>query len=271
MKVIDVHTHCFSDELAVKAIPILAKRAKTKPYCDGTINCLRESMKKSGIDISVVQTIATKAQQTRTINKWASEIQSEDIIAFGTIHPDYKEWKEEIEYLKNNKIRGVKFHPDYQNFCVDEKSMYPIYEKLFSEGMIVLFHSGVDIGLPAPYHCTPENLSKVIDAFPQGNIIAAHMGGHKYWDEVQKYLIGKNVYFDTSYSFRYLGIEVMEKMIKNHGADKILFGTDSPWGEQLKELNYIRRLNIPKPDKDLILGINFERLLQKSKQGNIRT
>ena len=86
MKVIDVHTHCFSDELAVKAIPILAKRAKTKPYCDGTINCLRESMKKSGIAISVVQTIATKAQQTRTINKWTSEIQCEYIIAFGTIN-----------------------------------------------------------------------------------------------------------------------------------------------------------------------------------------
>ena len=249
IEVIDIHTHCFPDTLAEKAISILARQAKTKPYCDGTIKSLRASMKKSGVDISIIQNIATKPQQTDTINRWAAEIQSEDIISFGTIHPDYKGWKEEIIYLKDNGIKGVKFHPDYQEFFVDEKRMYPIYERLFSEGFIVLFHAGVDIGLPEPYHCTPKRLSKVLREFPKAVIIAAHMGGYRYWDDVEKYLIGESVYFDTSYSFKFLGIENMERMIREHGVEKILFATDSPWGDQAEDLKFVGELNINKNEK----------------------
>jgi len=199
---IDFHTHCFSDEIAVKAIPKLAEAGGIQPFTDGTVSGLKSSMQSSGIHVSVVQPIATKPAQTTVINRWAASIKDRQIVPFGTIHPEYEHWQEEIIWLSNQGIKGVKFHPDYQRFFVDDEKLFPIYEMLFSMNFIVLFHAGVDIAFSEPYHCTPKRLQKVLDMFPRAVIIAAHMGGYMYWDDVEKYLVGRNIYMDTSFSFK---------------------------------------------------------------------
>jgi len=260
--IIDIHTHCFPDNLAPRAIPLLAEKGGISPFTDGTVACLKNSMKKAGIDISVLLPIATKPEQTAGINRWVASVQNENIIAFGTIHPDYPDWKSEIEWLKETGIKGVKFHPDYQNFFVDDRKVYPIYEALAEAGMIMIFHAGVDLGYPAPYRCPPCRLRNVLDSFPGSLIIAAHMGGYKYTYQVEKHLVGKDIYFDTSYSFESLGNDGMENLIKHHGADRILFGTDSPWKDQQKEVSNIRSLNLKEDEKEQILGGNAARLLK---------
>ena len=120
----------------------------------------------AGINISFIQPIATKPEQTTGINKWAIESQDENIRFFGTLHPDFPYWKDEIKVLAQAGIKGIKFHPDYQNFFVDEPRLIKISEKIFEAGLIILFHAGIDIGLPKPYHCTPQKLKKVLDSFP---------------------------------------------------------------------------------------------------------
>jgi len=87
-------------------------------------------------------------------------------------------------------LKGIKFHPDYQKFFVDDKKMFPIYETAFGLGLIVVFHAGVDIGLPAPYHATPERLEKIVRTFPRCKVVAAHMGGFSLWDDVERFLVG---------------------------------------------------------------------------------
>ena len=114
--IIDIHTHCFPDNLAPRAISTLANKANIQPYTDGTINGLKKSMKTAGINISFIQPIATKPEQTTGINKWAIESQDENIRFFGTLHPDFPYWKDEIKVLAQAGIKGIKFHPDYQNF-----------------------------------------------------------------------------------------------------------------------------------------------------------
>lgn len=79
------------------------------------------------------------------------------------------------------------------------------------------------IGLPGPCHCPPERLKKVIDAFPGAPIIAAHMGGYGCWSQVEEFLLGRDIYLDTSYSFFDLGPERMKEIIKGHGAKKNYF------------------------------------------------
>ena len=56
--------------------------------------------------------------------------------------------------------------------------------KHFSGWASYFFHAGVDIHHLA-LSLYPERLLHVIQAFPEGNIIAAHMGGYNYWDEVE--------------------------------------------------------------------------------------
>lgn len=259
--IIDIHTHCFPDNLAPRAISTLANKANIQPYTDGTINGLKKSMKTAGINISFIQPIATKPEQTTGINKWAIESQDENIRFFGTLHPDFPYWKDEIKVLAQAGIKGIKFHPDYQNFFVDEPRLFKIYEKIFEAGLIILFHAGIDIGLPKPYHCTPQKLKKVLDSFPGAKIIAAHMGGYLYWKEVEKQLVGRDIYFDTSYSLTDLGAQTMAKIIKEHGTNKIIFGTDSPWGEQAKEIQMLKALELSHEELQMVLSDNAQKLL----------
>lgn len=259
--IIDLHAHCFPDDLAPRAIRTLANRVNVQPYTDGTIDGLRKSMETAGIAISFIQPIATKPDQTPTINRWAIESQGEQIRFFGTIHPDFPYWKDQVKMLAEAGIKGIKLHPDYQNFFVDEPRMLKIYEKVFEDGLFILFHAGVDIGLPEPCHCPPERLGKVLDYFPGAKIIAAHMGGYARWEDVERHLLGRDVYFDTSYSIKDLGYGKMTKLIKEHGVAKILFGTDSPWAEQVQEVEMLKSLALSQEEIQKILGGNAQELL----------
>ncbi len=259
--IIDFHVHLFKDELAPIAVEKLKAAAGVPHFSDGTKQGLLDSMHRAGVDLSVCQHIATKPEQTQKINQWAIEIQSDKILSFGTIHPNYLEWEQEIDFLSEYGIKGIKFHPDYQNFCVDEMRMYPLYEKIFSKGMILLFHAGVDLAYAPPHSCMPEALSQVVEDFPQGKIVAAHMGGYRYWDDVEEYLVGKNLYFDTSYSFDEMGKNRMERVISKHGVERILFASDSPWTPQDKEIEKMHSMNLPEHSIESILGGNAKHLL----------
>jgi hypothetical protein len=217
--------------------------------------------------------VATRPQQVRTINAWAAEQeaircssrQPEQLMFFGTLHPDLENWREEIGRIKKDGLRGIKFHPDYQSFFVDEERMWPVYEALFQESLIILFHAGEDVGLPPPVHCTPERLARVLRRFPGSRIIAAHMGGYLCWEGVARHLVGKEIYFDTSFSFAGLGAAGMARLIRSHGPEKVLFGTDSPWTSQRESLASIQGLDLPPDAKERILYRNAVLLLGLSK------
>jgi len=261
LKIIDIHTHIFPDEIAPTTIRYLEEEANTKAYLDGTISDLKGSMNRAEISISVNQPISTKPSQVQSINNWAKQIQNDAIISFGTIHPRFEDFESEIKRLKEWGIKGVKFHPDYQKFHPDDKSMFPIYESLRENEMIILFHAGVDIALYPPSHATPQRLAKVLDNFPGLKIIASHLGGNQMWDDVEKYLVGRDIYFDTSYVIDYIEAERFVTIMKNHGFDKILFGTDSPWKDQADEVKKISSLDIPQEIKSDIFWGNANDLL----------
>ena len=93
--------------------------------------------------------------------------------------------------------------------------------------------------------------------------IAAHMGGYLQWDEVERHLIGRDLFLDTSYSFGYLGEERMTALIRAHGAGRILFGSDSPWTEQAAALSALQSLHLAEEELNAISSLNAERLLAK--------
>lgn len=261
--IIDIHTHAFPDQLAERAVATLSKVAQVPPHSDGTCEGLRLSQRAAGIDLSVIAPIATKPSQARAINAWAAGVNAEydDLLCFGSIHPAQQDWQEEIARLAGDGIRGVKFHPDYQDFFVDEPRLLPIYRALADAGLIVLFHAGIDIGLPPPVHCPPPRLAQVLDAVPELTVIASHMGGYAQWTDVQRHLLGRNVYLDTSYSLADLGAEHMTALIQGHGAGRVLFGTDSPWTDQSAQVQAISALPLNEDDKTAILGENARKLL----------
>lgn len=261
--IIDIHAHAFPDELAPRAVAVLAERSNVAPCTDGTCAGLRESMRRAGVDRSAVMPIAVKPSQARSINRWAAAQCGDGIICFGSLHPLQDDLREEVDLLVADGILGVKLHPDYQGFFVDDPAALPMYRAVADAGLILLFHAGIDIGLPPPVHCTPDRLARVMDVVPDLTIVAAHMGGYKCWDDVERYLVGRNLYLDTSYSLADLGAERMTELIQAHGPDKVLFGTDSPWTDQSSEISAIRALPLPDTDIAAILGGNAARLLDR--------
>lgn len=260
--IIDIHTHCFPDYLAPKALDALAAVAGNHPkYTDGTVKDLKKSMQQSGIEKSVVLNIATKPSQNKVINRWAAEINGGSIISFGTIHPDYSGWRDEIAFLEDAGIKGIKFHPDYQGFYIDEPRMYPVYEAIAKAGMPMLFHAGLDIGLPGPYKCMPDKLKKLTRKLAGAKIIASHMGGYSFWDDVKKHLFEENIYLDTSYCLMKMGKDQLKSMILAHGYEKVLFGSDSPWTIQKQEVEKIRTLGLNDVQTNAVLYANSACLL----------
>ena len=91
-------------------------------------------------------------------------------------------------------------------------------------------------------------------------------------------LADTGVYLDTSFSLGYMtpngdgyyktsqDLELLQearfiRLIRKFGANKILFGTDSPWGDQARELQKIRDLPLTPSEQSAILGDNAAKLL----------
>jgi len=261
--IIDFHTHIFPDDLALKALSALLSNISSiyHPVTDGTKASLLKNMDEWGIDISIVQPVITKQSQTQNTNKWARSVCSDRLVSFGGIYPHTDDYKRDIDYVVDLGLKGLKFHAEYQDFKIDDKRMLKIYDYALSRGLIILHHAGFDPGFPAPYKSSPKQFAKIIDAMQGGVIIAAHLGGHAQWDDVEKYLVGKNIYLDTSMGFEYFSHEQFLRIVKAHGADKILFASDSPWSDAKNEIETIKSLSLSEQEIKKILGLNAKKIL----------
>ncbi len=260
---IDFHIHAFPDALADKAIPMLSKcSGGVVPAYDGKISSLKTHLQKNGVDKAVVLNIATNPHQQKKVNDFAISLCCDDmLIPFGSVHPDSPDALEELERLKAAGIKGIKLHPDYQHFFVDEERLFPIYRKIAELGLITVFHAGVDIGYPDPVHCTPARLLRVLELFGNAPVIAAHFGGYMLWQEVIEVLCGTNVYFDTAFSYGKLPPDFAKKIIASHDPKRILLGSDMPWSTAADEARLIHSLDLPKETEDAILFNNAKSLL----------
>lgn len=260
---IDFHTHAFADSLAPRAIASLsAASGGLAPSTDGTVSGLLLRMEADGVSHSVMLNIATKPKQQTRINDWAQEISSDRITAFGSVHPDAPNVFDELERIKSLGLKGVKFHPEYQNFEADEPRMFPIYKKIASLGLITVFHAGQDIGFMPPAKAAPDRLLRALPAFDGAPVAAAHFGSYIMWDEVLEKLCGLPLYFDTSFCFGRIQHPLAQAIVEKHTPDRILFGTDLPWSDAQTEKRLIDSLDLSDADKEKIFFRNAASLLQ---------
>ncbi len=263
MKIIDFHTHAFPDAIASKGLSALLEGCNNiyKPVTDMTINGLLRYMDEHAIDISVIQPVITKPSQTIGLNKWASEIRSDRVTSFGGVHPLSDDYKRDIDFVVSLGLKGLKFHPEYQNFVLDEPKMLKIYDYALSKGLILLFHAGYDPAFPPLLKSTPEKFARLSRELKGGIIVAAHMGGHEQWESVERYLVGTDIYLDTSMGFEFYSHEFFLKITREHGYKKILFASDSPWSDAAKEIETFYTFPLTDEEKEGILYNNARRIL----------
>jgi len=266
MNYIDFHTHVFPDHLAKEALRKLSEHSGPyKPQTDGTVSGLQNSMQRAGIYLSVIANIATKPSQLWPIYEFCMSIKSEHLLPLVSFHPanSLTEVEELVRKARNNGIIGVKLHPMYQSFWIDDEHMYPYYKIVAEQGLLLMFHSGYDIAFPGNEQAHVMRLKKVAKQLPELRIVSTHMGGWHQWEYLYLLAEEENVYTETSMTITEIGPTAFINLLDRFPVERILFGTDSPWTDQQEMVEAIVSLPLDESIKINILRNNAVEILKE--------
>ena len=243
---IDIHTHAFHPKIAHKAVDHLNSFYSITCSGDGTIANLLEREQEAGLEKCVVLCAATAPAQVIPANNYAISLQREhpeQVIAFGTVHPAYENWEKELARLKAAGIRGIKLHPDFQSFWLDDPRLLPIFEAA-QKDFVFEIHIG-DKTTPDKNPSCPYKLASILRQFPGIRVIAAHFGGYRMWSHALDVFSGnnfENLWFDTSSTTPFATPELAHKLLRTFPRERILFGTDWPLYDPVEELQRLQSL-----------------------------
>lgn len=280
--IIDFHTHTFPDRIAHAAISKLEQAAHALSHADGTRDGLLNAMKKAEITRAVVLPVATNPLKCASMNDASLPLDGVNgLTYFAAIHPDAPDWREELARVKSLGFKGVKIHPVYQNVPIDDARFVRILARCGELDLIVVMHSGADIGFPGVEMCSPARLRNALKQSGPVTLVAAHMGGWRNWEKVPEQLLDTGIYLDTAFSLgnitpldnhyapeelAMLSDDAFVSMVRLFGSQRIVFGTDSPWDNMRDCVAHIRRLPLTDVEKEDIFCNNARKLLSRPNQ-----
>ncbi len=274
---IDIHTHVFPPQLAEKALQGMiamldanyeSYRIRFRPRADGTVTGLLQTMEKSGCTHSVLCPVITNPKSTQKTNEYAMAQRCDKITPLAGFLPTQDGWEGVLEEIAAQGFPGIKIHPEYQNLDIDSPRCIEVIKRAEALGLAVLFHAGKDPGYPPPIHASATQIVNLLEHVDGKKLIAAHMGGWMDWENVEKYLLDAPICFDTACIAGYIAPEFCKHLMRAHGTDKILFGSDYPWQTSGDVLSFIQTLGLTDGEMEQIcwknasalLGINAKRL-----------
>ena len=262
MEIINSHAHIYPDKIAQKATDTIGVFYDIKMEMPaGTSERLIEDGRKAGIGRYVVHSVATTAHQVRSINEFIKrEVEAHpEFIGFITLHQDLTEDEvySEVEWALQNGLKGIKLHPDFQKFNIDDECAEKFY-KASSGKLPILFHIGDD----RYDFSNPKRLISIAKKYPENEFIAAHFGGYRCWEYAELYKELKNVYFDTCSSLPFISAERAKEIIDTLGADRFFFATDFPMWDSVGELERFNKIPLGEKEREMILSGNIKRFLK---------
>ena len=255
--VIDCHCHVYPSKIAAKAVAAIGAFYSLDMCLEGTAETLRKADEEANISHAVIFSVATNPAQVSPINRFIAETVSASggsRTGLGTLHPESPDLKGDVEEILSLGLKGVKLHPDFQGYGIDDPRCLKIYE--LCEGRLpILMHTG-----DRRYdYSNPNRLLPVLKAFEGLTVIGAHLGGWSIWEEAAEALHAcRNLYVDCSSSLYALTPEKAKELIRLYGAGRVLFGTDFPMWRPSGEVERFRKLDLTEDEQELILHRNAE-------------
>ena len=262
--IIDFHAHIFPDALAERAVQNIGSHYGIEMSGNGRLDELRASADAAGVSRVVLLATATKPSQTESVNRWLAARQDGRFLAFGAMHPESEDPEHDFDTLLSLGLHGVKLHPEFQRFDIDDPKMERLY-RCIGGTVPILMH----VGDPRYDHSAPIRLRRVLDRHPELRIIAAHLGGYERWEEARETLIGLPIWLDSSSALWAMDPEEAVDLIRSHGVDRVVFGTDYPVNDHARELDLFHRLPLTSAERQAILHDNAARLLQSMGLGAV--
>jgi len=256
----DAHAHIYPEKIAEKATASVGSFYDLSMCYVGLPAVLAETGGKAGIDQFLVCSVATKAEQVDSINRYIAGacLQYPQFVGLGAWHQDIKKIEEGLDAVQALGLRGIKLHPDFQEFQIDDPAMLPFYRAVQGRGLPILFHTGDG----RKDFSSPIRLARVLDRLPELTCIAAHLGGYTEWEEARRCLKGAHVYVDTSSSLGFLSREEALESLACFGVEHTLFGTDFPMWPVEDELKRFFALGLTEEENRAVLYGNFARLFK---------
>jgi len=257
--IVDIHTHIFEEEYRERLIKETLRMDFVKQLglvrgSDGKLSSLLNSADENNISRFFILPVVKTPKKTQYINNlYYGESKRDDRIVFcGTIFPGGHSLNKKILLnLKSKEAKMVKIHSIYQKIDILADASLQLFEDIASVGLPVIFDTScipveyLSSDNTAQFHTTPAKLLKLHDSLPELKIIVAHGGGHFINEKERRKLIGRRIYIEIS-AARYncdwpqndnnRSLENFSYLLNNHHADRLLFGTDSPWRNQKIEI-----------------------------------
>ena len=248
------------DDIAPKVLS--AKIAGLEPMGDGTVGSLLAKMDEAGIDYGCCLGVATVAKNLEKTNEFIGSVDRSRLVPFGTIHPD-RTVADNMRSLRENEIVGVKLHPNFQNLDLADPRVIEICHAIAQDGIVVITHAGEGSDAAATDRGSPEKVLALAQSVPNLTLMACHYGAYHQLELAEKIIVGSRVILETSWppTMAILDPDRIRGIIKRHGADQVVFGSDWPMADPGAEIAGIRALGLPKDDEKKILGGNLARIL----------
>ena len=257
MKITDAHAHIFPQKISLKASKSIGHFYDIEMHHDGMAHVLAECEKEAGIERMLVCSTATTPHQVEAINDFIFEKCKKypQFVGLATLHQDMEDPEREIERIIGMGLHGIKLHPDFQLFDIDDRIADRMYKAASDRRLPILFHTGDN----RYNYSAPHRLRAIADRFPDLVCIGAHFGGYRLWDESMDTLLDcKNVLFDTSSSLMFLEPAHAVDMLHHFGVDRFMWGSDFPMWDHKDELERFLSLYLTEDERERIFHGTFE-------------
>ncbi len=258
-RIIDTHAHVFPDDLADRAVQGVCVSHGIVSYADGRVRTLCEQMQRFGVSRSLILGVATKPSQVHSINAFltAAAAAHPELLPTGALYPGFKDNLQIIEKAKESGLVAFKMHAFFQSFRVNDRAMDDVYALLSEKGIPVIFHAGYEIKGDI-CEADPGDFVKLRARFKKLKMVLAHLGGNLMHDFVEAEIAGGDFYFDTAFVAHYIAMEQFVSIVNKHGAENVLFASDSPWGDIKEHIDLLERSPLKDAQKSLIFHKNAE-------------
>ena len=153
-------------------------------------------------------------------------------------------------------MRGIKLHPTTHDYSLADPLCEPILEFAQQRSACVLVHTwGGDS------RCDPKVVAKVAARFPQVSFLLGHSGGTAAGRRTSVALVADhpNLYLEICSSW--LKCPELRWMVDEAGADRVIFGTDTPWLDPRFMMGKVAYAGLTDDELRLVLGDNIRRLM----------
>lgn len=255
--IVDLHTHVWPDAVAARALG--AAGLDLAAFGDGTVAGLTAAMDAAGVDRAACLGVANSADRVEAANRFAGSLDSDRFLGFGSAHPGVAP-EDLVASLRRHGLRGVKVHPLFQSYGLDDPALLAVLDALRGE-FAAIVHVGAGKAAESA-RCTPPMFAALARQLPGLELVACHFGGFRLLDAAEQHVVGLPVHLDTSWppSVATVDPQRVRAVIRRHGVERVVFASDWPMADPSAEVAAIRALGLDDDEVEAVLGGNAARL-----------